>query len=443
MLFPVYRLVGVTTVTNISAPRGTIRAQTPPTVSTVTNLSSGFVRGSIPPRTPSPAGTVLPTGTTWMTGSQPVQLIRASIGHSPRTRIVSQNIPTATVASSNAGLTTISANIVSSQGGGGPSTQQQNANAIQTVGAANAATGQAFVATLATVLPPRQQTATLVYSNVNNPQQFGTTGGQRLAVTNPISGPRPVRPIQISNARLPTTGLGVRVSTGNISIRGANIPVLAPSNVLTSLPAGTSTTVTASNLTAVTGLQPARIIQVQQQPSGGTTQVLSTGRIGNLMTLHPLVMNSTNATNSNVRGTATTAKVQPSLTITHVGKLPTPTVNTTQSGVQIAAANLPQGATITATMPSSTNMTHQQQQHSTAPIGIVMGTSTSQAGGPHQAHQIAQIVNLNQSGVNVGHGHQIVSACHLIYHIQFLIATNCVTQLKPILKRHAINGRQL
>lgn len=394
--------VGVTTVTNISAPRGAIRAQTPPTVTTVTNISSGFVRGSIPPRTPSPAGTVLPSGTTWMAGSQPVQLIRASIGHSPRTRIVSQNIPTAaTVSSSNSGITTISANIVSSQGG---QSTQQASNAIQAVNANNSS-GQAFVATLGTVLPPRQQTATLVYSNVNNPQQFGASTGQRLAVANPISGPRPVRPI-LGNARLPTTGLGVRVSSSNISIRGPNIPVLAPPNVLTSLPAGGTTTVSTSNLTAVAGLP--RIIQVQQQPTGSTTQVLSAGRISNLMTLHPLVMNSTNA-NSNIRGTATTAKVQPSLTITHVGKMPTPNVNTTQAGVQIATANLSQGATITATLPTSTANIVQQNQHSntSTPIGIVMGSNASQSGG--QPHQIAQIVNLNQSSVNVGHGHQIVS----------------------------------
>lgn len=119
---------GVTT--NIG-PRGTIRAQTPPSV---TNISTSFVRGAIPPRTPSPAG--IPSGTTWMTGSQPVQLIRASIGHSPRTRIVSQSVPASVtaVSSANAGITTISTNIVSSQSGGGTSTiqnvsqQQSNQN---------------------------------------------------------------------------------------------------------------------------------------------------------------------------------------------------------------------------------------------------------------------------------------------------------------------------
>lgn len=98
-----------------------------------------------------------------------------------------------------------------------------------------------------------------------------------------------------------------------ISIRG---PVL-PSSVLTTLPPGTSTTVSASNLT-VANLPAARIIQVQQpSPSG---QVIGTGRI-TAMTLHPLVVNaSTVSTANTVRGVSvTTAK--PSLTITHVGKV--------------------------------------------------------------------------------------------------------------------------
>lgn len=416
--------IGVTTVTNISANRGTIRAQTPP-ISTVT---TGFVRGAIPPRTPSPAGTVIPgSATTWMSGNQPVQLIRASIGHSPRTRIVSQTIPAVSAAVSSA--TNISANIVSSQSVS--QSQAPSSVAIQTVSSNSAASNivsqpQTFVAvasTLATVLPPRQQTATLVYSN---PQQFGASGpGQRLAVANPITAQRQVRPIQISNTRLPASGLGVRVSNGNISIRGPNnIPVLAPSSVLTTLPSGTSTTVTASNITAVTGLPAARIIQVQQPNTGGTAQVLSTGRItGNLMTLHPLVMNASAANTSNVRGTSTTTK--PSLTITHVGKVTTPSSSISQQGnVQLTTTNLSQGTTITAAMPTSSsggiNQQQSQQQQSnsatTTPIGIVMGTNVSQTGA--QPHQIAQIVNLNQSGINVGHGHQIVSRL-------FFVLTQC------------------
>lgn len=72
---------------------------------------------------------------------------------------------------------------------------------------------QTYVATLATVLPPRHQTATLVYSN---PQQLGTNvTGPRLAVANPIATQRQVRPIQISSARLPTAGLSrVNTATG-------------------------------------------------------------------------------------------------------------------------------------------------------------------------------------------------------------------------------------
>lgn len=360
----------------MNTPRGSIRAPTPPTVSTVTNISTNFVRGSIPPRTPSPAGTVLPSGATWMAGSQPVQLIRTSLGQPPRTRIVTQSMP----ATTNTGITTISANIVSSQA------SVSQANAIQAVSAGNAS-GQTFVATA--VLPQRQQTATLVYSNVNNPQQFNAaTAGQRIAVANPITGPRPPRPIQIGTQRLPTANIGVRTTGGNISIRGPNIPVLAPP---TGLPAGSTTTVSTANLTAVTGLPAARIIQVQQPTSGGA-QVL---RTGNLMTLHPLVVNSSNA--NNARATVTAAKVQPSLTITHVGKPPT------QTGVQIT-----QGATITAAS-SGANIVHSSQQHGggSTPIGIVMGTNTNQTGG-HTQHQIAQIVNINQSGVNMGHG-QIVS----------------------------------
>lgn len=77
----------------------------------------------------------------------------------------------------------------------------------------------------------------------------------------------------------------------------------------------------------------------------------------------------------------------------------------------MGTTNLPQGATITASVPSSTSVVqHQSQaQHSqstSAPIGIVMGTNNNQSG---SASQIAQIVNLNPSSINVGHSHQIVS----------------------------------
>lgn len=364
-------------IANIGMPRGTttlpIRAPTPP--SNVSSISSPFSRGVAPPRTPSPAGTIISTGaTTWMTGAPPVPIIRANINQSPRARLVAQTIP-ATVNVSNSGLTTISANIVSQQ------------NQVPTV----TQTGQpTFVAT---VLPPRQQTATLVYSN---PQQF--TSAQRLAVATPITAQRQVRPIQLTNTRLPTQS--IRVSTANI--RGPNIPVLAPTSVLSSLPntvQGRPATLSTSNISST--LPATRIIQVQQQPQSGGPQVISTRQIaaGNLMTLHPVIMNTATGTGTRV---SSTAKVQPSLTITHVGKLP---AGTTQQGNLALATNISQGATLT-----SGNLNQQQINHqstTSTPIGIV--TSTNPINQGQQQHQIAQIVGINQQGGS----HQIVS---IFYH---------------------------
>lgn len=376
---------GPAAATSIGGPRGAttlpIRAQTPP--SNVSNISSTFNRGVAPPRTPSPAGTIISSGaTTWMTGAPPVQLIRANINPSPRARLVAQTIP-ASVNVSNSGITTISANIVSQ-----PQSQQ---NQVPTV---TSQTGQqpTFVATVATLLPPRQQTATLVYSNPQ--QQFTST--QRLAVATPLTGQRQVRPIQLTNTRLPTQGIGVRVSTANI--RGPNIPVLAPTSVLSSLPnsvQGRPATLSTSNISS-TG--PAtRIIQVQQQPQTGGPQVISTRQItaGNLMTLHPVIMNTATGTGTRV---STTAKVQPSLTITHVGKLPAG--GSGQQGNLALAANIAQGTTLTSGNLNQQQLTHQST--TSTPIGIV--TSTNPINQGQQQHQIAQIVGINQQGGS----HQIV-----------------------------------
>lgn len=157
------------------------------------------------PRTPSPAGTVIPTAATWMTGNQPVQLIRTNIGHSPRatisqsprTKIESKCIEFL-IRIKNIGCARsitdfyniccffggIAANIVT-QSSGATNTiqsvpqQQSNQNVSSSAGSGT------YVATIATVLPPRHQTATLVYSN---PQQIGSNvGGPRLAVANSIA----------------------------------------------------------------------------------------------------------------------------------------------------------------------------------------------------------------------------------------------------------------
>lgn len=243
---------------------------------------------------------------------------------------------------------------------------------------------------VATVLPPRQQTATLVYSNPQ--QQFTST--QRLAVATPITGQRQVRPIQLTNTRLPTQGIGVRVSTANI--RGPNIPVLAPTSVLSSLPntvQGRPATLSTSNISST--LPATRIIQVQQQPQTGGPQVISRQiSAGNLMTLHPVIMNTATGTGTRV---STTAKVQPSLTITHVGKLPSGGAQ----GNLALATNMSQGTTLTAGNLSQQQITHQST--TSTPIGIV--TSTNPINQGQQQHQIAQIVGINQQGGS----HQIVS----------------------------------
>lgn len=303
----------------------------------------------------------------------PAQLIRTTnINQVTRAnRIVAQTTPPVSINSS--GTATISANIVTQ---GHPHNQGQN-NLQQN--------SQAFVATLATVLPSRPQ-ATLVYSNVASPQQY-VAQGQRLTVAT-SGGQRQVRPIQIQNARLPTTAMGVRVSTSNISnisIRAPNnVPVLTPTNVLTSNPnsmqsRGTGTVTSTGDRCLPTNISNARIIQVQQ-PSGG----FGTGRMtGNLMTLHPVIMNATAAQN---RGNPTTltAKVQPSLTITHVGKLAQTGVNTS------SATNLSHGTTIS----SSATITSQP--------GLINATAVSSSGHQSQNQQITQIV----SGLQ---GHQIVT----------------------------------
>lgn len=301
----------------------------------------------------------------------PAQLIRTTninqVTRAPR--IVAQTTP---VSINNSG-TAISANIVTQ---GHPHNQGQN-NLQQN--------SQSFVATLAAVLPSRPQ-ATLVYSNVANPQQYSQ--GPRLTVAT-SGGQRQVRPIQIQNARLPTTAMGVRVNTSNISnisIRAPNnVPVLTPTNVLTSNPnsmqsRGTGTVTSTGDRCLPTNITNARIIQVQQ-PSGG----FGPGRIaGNLMTLHPVIMNAAAAQQNRGNPTTITAKVQPSLTITHVGKL-------TQAGINTSSAtNLSHGTTIS----SSATITSQP--------GLINATAVSSSGHQSQNQQITQIVSSLQ-------GHQIVT----------------------------------
>ncbi|GAB0090128.1 hypothetical protein DMENIID0001_048170 [Sergentomyia squamirostris] len=371
---------GVTTVTNMAGTRAV--ASNPRTPTPPGSISSAFVRSTAPPRTPSPAATVISPvqgATTWMPGTGavqvqvPAQLIRASI-QSPRPqRLLAPGSGVNTISTTAGG--TITANVVAAsptvQGGAG---QTVNSSQTGSVGVSGASQQQIFATLAAVQCAPRQQTATLVYSNVSNPQQ--QFPGQRLAVATSLGGPRQVRPIQLSSARLSAAGLGVRVTTANISIRAPSVPVLAPSSVLTTIP--TAVQARTSQASAGAGLPGTRIIQVQQPPTGGTAQVINAGRLaGNLMTLHPVIMNTPAGSQRTAATSLGGGKVQPSLTITHVGKLPQ------QAGGQQQAPALVQ-----------TSVTGQGQ------------LSTSQAAG---TPSIAQIVSVNQQGAITGQAHQLVA----------------------------------
>lgn len=370
-------------MTNIQAPRGStpIRGSTPPT--SVTNITQSFVRTTGSPRAPSsgsPAtATLIPQGTTWMSSAGPVQvqvptqLIRANITQSPRPRVVTQTIP------QNTNSNTITANVVTQQTG-----LQQNNQTVHggnVIGSNNQGlTGQqAFVATLA--LPPRQQGAALVYSQVSNAQpnqQFGQT--QRLAVATSLGTQRQVRPLQ----RLPTTGIGVRVSTANLSIR-QNVPVLAtiPSVASTRTTTGTVST---TNLAQI----PARIIH-----PGGTAQVINArGVPANVMTLQPIIVNN--------RIPQVKPQIPQQLTIAHVSKIATATP---VSGTMVSSgSNSP--ATITVTnLQTGGN----QGQSSNLP-SIVSGTVLNSQGQiqTQKTGQIAHILSVNQGQQGVQQ-HQIIA----------------------------------
>uniref|UniRef100_A0A1B0CTQ2 Histone deacetylase complex subunit SAP130 C-terminal domain-containing protein n=1 Tax=Lutzomyia longipalpis TaxID=7200 RepID=A0A1B0CTQ2_LUTLO len=383
---------GVTTVTNMAGARAVAtnpRTPTPPGA----QISSTFVRSTAPPRTPSPAATVISPAVqgaaTWMSGTVqvPAQLIRASISQAPRPQRMLT--PGTSSVTTTAGAT-ITANVVAASPAG---QSGQATTGAQTV---SGASQQQIFATLAAVqCAPRQQTATLVYSSVSNPQQ--QFPGQRLAVATSLGGPRQVRPIQLSNARLSAAGIGVRVSAANISIRAPSVPVLAPSSVLTTIPTQARTSQTTGGGLTATGTLPAtRIIQVQQPPTGGTAQVISASRLaGNLMTLHPVIMNTPTGTQRSATATNLgTGKVQPSLTITHVGKLPS------QGATQATGSAAPALAQVSGTQTGQL----QSQTHHTVSGG--MGGMGSQTAG---SQSIAQIVSVNQQGAITGQAHQLVA----------------------------------
>lgn len=372
------------TVTSIQAPRGSTPIRTPTPPASVTNITPNFVRTSGSPRAPSSSGTatLISQAPNWISSQGavqvqvPTQLIRANITQSPRpARVVTQTIP------QNSGTNTITANVVTQQTVQG---NNQTVHGTNVIGTNNQTiTGQqAFVATLS--LPPRQQGAALVYSQVsqaNQNQNYQQTT-QRLAVATSIAGQRQVRPIQ----RLPTTGIGVRVSTANLSIR-QNVPVLA---TIPSAAQTRTTTISSTNLAQI----PARILQ-----PGGTTQVVR--NVGtNVMTLQPIIVQNNRIPHS------VKAQIPQALTIAHVGKIST-TPTTTGGGssaATITVTNLPPNNQ----QNQSTNLNNQQLTAS-----IVSGTVLNSQGQiqTQKSPQIAHILSVNQPGVQQSvQQHQIINA---------------------------------
>lgn len=359
-------------------------------------------------------------------GVQGTHLIRASINPSGR--------PPGRV------LTQTTAQPVSVTSGGANTSTIQVTQSMQATPQVSQIAGQATsnAQILATVQCPRPQTATLVYSNVSNHnagQPFGATGtagGQRLT----LSHSRPIRPIQLTATNNRITGTGLR--TANISIRPpANVPGLTTANVLTATLPGqgmgqqqqggpnqgqqqqqqqqrTVGSATVAGIVGGTGTGTAnlatRIIQVQAPQTGGTAQVINTGRIsGNLMTLTPVLSSVSGVGGAVGRNTVTGGggiggaggggpvggKIQPSLTITHVGKFNQgpQQQQQQQQGVQVTGNNT--GGHIVVSQapqqPQTMIVTMGGNQNNTAlQVGGPMTTTTTTIVGQAQQQQQSQ-----------------------------------------------------
>ncbi|XP_054732378.1 histone deacetylase complex subunit SAP130-A isoform X1 [Anastrepha obliqua] len=364
---------------------------------TVTGLTTagGFVRGTaatLNRNTSSPATSVISpaTSTTWMqtnTGGQ-VQLIRAIPQQTQKRIITAQGMTTTSGSynSSNIGGgmgAAVSGTVVAAtpptvvQTGSGGQTQTQpgqgGQSTIQTVSSSVVSHSQAqsqqqqtYVATLATVLPPRQHQATLVYSSnvaatsqplAQQPQQFNPTvaAGQRLAVATqlsaaaaPVTGTasRQIRPIPLpksfSAAKLNTTSISIRAPNITSTLQpvgGGGGTIVASSNTASTNSARNTTmsgvaTGVGGNVIPTANLPTTRIIQLQQ-PGGATQPIIgATGRISGNVMYQPIIVNKVSGLRQPVSMTA-----KPSLTITPfaLGKLPAGAGGSaTQVGVNLA-----------------------------------------------------------------------------------------------------------
>ncbi|XP_041448607.1 histone deacetylase complex subunit SAP130 isoform X2 [Drosophila obscura] len=398
-----------------------------PAAPTGLSTSGGFVRGtaatvsrsgvSVSSQQPS---TVISSSNNaaWMQSTTgQMQLIRAI--HQPRQRIITTS---AGVSSASVVTTGVQAPTALSV------TAAQSLGQQQTTGGPGAGP-QAYVAT---VLPPRQHQATLVYSsNVSaggpnaNPQP-GQQFNPRFAVTTPTAGgvvttttpggttvtPRQVRPIPLGKS-FPAT----KLNTTSISIRAPSIPQLNASVTASQSPVSVSggatvgpgrgpglggTALTATNL-------PTRIIQLQQPGPGATQQIIGAGArlAGNVM-LQPFLMSTSAAAKMGIRPPVTmTAKVQPSLTITQlnpIGKLATPgggggAPTMTPQGVGVASIQAVPVPSVSANVVNPNSVSGQ----ATAAAGgaTVLPLTISGRGGSHSLTGTLTPIK-NASGITVG-----------------------------------------
>ncbi|CAD7005328.1 unnamed protein product [Ceratitis capitata] len=440
------------------------------TSATVTGLATagGFVRGAtatVNRNTSSPATSVISSGTStaWMqTNTGQVQLIRAIPQQTQKRIITAQGMTTTPGSYSNTGLggglgTSVSGTVLATTpptvvqtGGGGQNQNQQSGqggqSTIQAVPSSGVSHGsqpqsqqqQTYVATLATVLPPRQHQATLVYSSnvaptsqplTQQPQQFNPTlaAGQRLAVATQLSAAatsvtgttsRQIRPIA-----LPKSFSAAKLNTTSISIRAPNItstlqPVAggviggsvgsvvasanaASNNSSRNTTMGGVTTGVGGNVIPTANLPTTRIIQLQQQPGTAQPIIGSTGRLSGNVMFQPLIVNASGTgklVSSLRQPVSMTAK--PSLTITPFG-LPKMTATGSGNATQVGVNLQQQQQHIATSMQSSIGSNNNMGSSSSGAGGsgspaLSINTPTS-SGGSGANLSTAQLVNVSQA----------------------------------------------
>ncbi|XP_036344655.1 mucin-22-like isoform X3 [Rhagoletis pomonella] len=451
---------------------------------TVTGLTTtgGFVRGTAATmnrNTSSPATSVISpaTSTTWMqtnTGGQ-VQLIRSIPQQTQKRIITAQGMTTSTGSYGGANIaggmgTAVGGTVVAGtppsvvQTGCGNQTQNQTSvpggqSTVQAVSSSGVSHSQpqsqqqqTYVATLATVLPPRQHQATLVYSSnvaatsqplTQQPQQFNPSvaPGQRLAVATQLSATatsttgtasRQIRPIPLpksfSAAKLNTTSISIRspniTSTlqqvgGGVTGGGGGSVVASSNMTTTNSPRNTTmggvTTGVGNNVIPTANLSTTRIIQLQQ-PAGGAQPIIgSTGRISGNVMFQPIIVNTGKLVSGIRQPVSMTPK--PSLTITPfgLGKLPAGNGgNTAQIGV-----NLAQQQSVSTSIQSSLG----SSSSLSANVGGVAGgnnspalsanTPTSSSGGGVANLSTAHLVNVSQAAAAAAAG-QLLSTQNIV-----------------------------